>query len=134
MRAMHVCYMDCGSIINSATGGIIEQPAILVSKADDIVYGWGNMDKVEAKFEKYTMTRLQAGYKEEMEDLMLIEFSEYKITREMACYVLRRAIEFTATGFITNLCHEITEGSDPIAWLRAEMERIPINVNQKEWK
>ena len=45
----------------------------------------------------------KAGMTDDLNNLMLIELSEYKITREMACYVIRRAAEFTATGFVRNL-------------------------------
>lgn len=134
MTNAHTCYMDGGSIINGLTGNIIERPAILVSKSDDIIHGWGDMETVEPRFAKYAYGYSQAGMTEELNDLMLIELSEYKIDREMACYVIRRATEFTATGFIRNLCQELTSGSDPIAWLKAEMERMPINLSETTWK
>ncbi len=71
---------------------------------------------------------------DDLNDLMLIELSEYKITREMACYVIRRAAEFTATGFVRNLACKLTDGSDPVVWLKSEMERIPIGLDEKEWR
>ena len=134
MGGAHICYMEGGSIINGVTGGIIERPAILVSKKEDTIHGWGNLDNVEARFKKYASAYKKAGMQEGLEDLMLIELSEFKITREMACYVIRRAVEFIATGFIRNLCHELTAGSDPVAWLKSEMRRIPIDMDAKEWR
>lgn len=131
---MHVCYMEGGSIINAFTGGIIERPAILIGREDDIIHGWGDFENVEARFSKFAYAYSQAGMTEELNNLMLIELSEYKLTREMACYVIRRAAEFTATGFIRNLAWELMEGSDPVAWLRTEMERIPIGLEEKEWR
>lgn len=52
----------------------------------------------------------------------------------MACYVIRRAAEFTATGFVRNLACKLTDGSDPVVWLKSEMERIPIGLDEKEWR
>ena len=134
MGYQHTCYMEGGSIINAFTGCIIERPAILVSKESDMMYGWGNIEDVEKRFDKYVSRYAKAGMTDEANDLMLIELSEYKIDRNMACYVIRRTTEFTATGFIMNLCRELLTGTDPITWLKAEMERVPINLNEKEWK
>lgn len=134
MNNMHVCYMDGGSIINSYTGGIIEDPAILVSASDDILHGWGSMENVEAKFTKFAHGYSQAGMEQELNDLMLIELSQYRIGREMACYVMRRAAEFMATGFIRDLCGRLKSGDDPIRWLEQEMERVPIDLYEKEWR
>ena len=91
----HCCYTDGGSITNSYSGCVIEQPAILVSKEQDTLYGWGDLKNVEARFEKFSTAYASAGMNEDLADLMLIELSEYKIDREMACYVIRRAVEFT---------------------------------------
>lgn len=134
MGTTHVCYMEGGSIINAFSGGIVERPAILVSKEADTIHGWGNFEDVEARFAKYACAYSKAGMTDDLNDLMLIELSEYKITREMACYVIRRAAEFTATGFIRNLACKLTDGSDPVAWLKSEMERIPIGLDEKEWR
>lgn len=127
----HTCYMECGSIINAATGSIIERPAILMDMSCGCIYGWGNMENVEAKFNKYVDAFSKSGNTEMENDMVLIELSEYKINREMACYVLRRVTEFTATDFSKNLYKEITEGTNPIAWLESEMKRVHIDVNKK---
>lgn len=134
MKREHVCYMDNGSIISTITNNIIERPAILVSKEADTLHGWGNFEHVQARFERYAAAYSAAGDRESLEDLMLIELSEFKIEREMACYVLLRAAEFTATGFIRNLCRELIHGSDPLSWLKSEMERISIDLTEKEWR
>lgn len=135
MNREHVCYIEGGSIMNTATGCFIENPAILVSKTEDIIHAWGNFDTVEAKFNKYTSAYNQAGLTDMANDLLLIELSQYhNVTREMACYIMRRAAEFTATGFVKNLCEQLTSGSDPVAWLTAEMERIPLDLEKREWR
>ena len=133
MSHKHTVYMEGGSIYNAFSGCIIERPTILVSKEADTIHGWGNYEDVNARFEKYAAAYAQAGLREELDDLMLIELSEYKVTREMACYVMRRMSEYTATGFVTKFCEALT-GPDPVGWLKAEMERLPIGIDEKEWK
>lgn len=128
----HVCYMKGGSIMNAFSGCIIERPAILVSKEEDIILGWGNLEDVEARFAKYACAYSKAGMTDDLNDLMLIELSEYKVTREMACYVICRAAEFTATGFVRDLADRLTDSGDPVAWLESEMERVPIGLDEKE--
>lgn len=133
MSHKHTVYMEGGSIINAFSKSIIEHPTVLVSKNADIIHAWGNYDVVNARFQKYADAYANAGIAEELDDLMLIELSEYKVTREMACYVIRRMSEHTATGFIKKFC-EALESSDPVGWLKTEMERLPLGLSEKEWK
>lgn len=131
MAHSHVCYMYSGSIYNSE-GCIIEEPAILVDRNTGVLHGWGNMDVVKAKFDRFAAAYSDADMGNELESLMMIELSKYKVTREMACYIMRRAVEFTASGFIEALCRELAEGENPAAWLKAEMERLPLDLGLKE--
>lgn len=133
MGNKHTVYMEGGSIINAFSGSIIERPAVLVSRSEDIIHGWGDFDAVSARFERYVSAYTKAGLMEELKDMVLVELSQYKVTREMACYVLRRMSEHTATGFVTAFCSAI-EGPDPAGWLKGEMEKLPLNVEEKEWK
>lgn len=128
----HPCYMENGSIVNSYSGCIIEDPAILVSKNADTLHGWGNEGSVNAKFMKLASAYQAAGFLDDLLDLKFIQLNKFRISREMACYVIRRAVEYTVTGFITKFCEEIEHG-DPEAFLKKEMERIPIDLNEKEW-
>lgn len=127
----HTCYMECGSIINSATGSIIERPAILIDKSDSCLHGWGNIENVQAKFNKFVDKCSQAGNTEMANDMVLIELSEYKIDREMACYILRRVTEYAATSFTKDFYKELTKGKNPVIWLKSEMERLPIDLNEQ---
>lgn len=126
----HTCYIEGGSIINAYTGAIIENPAIVVS--GDTLIGWGDMEDMKPKFDRSAYGYSQAGFTDELESLMLIELSGYKLDRETACYVMRRASEFTATGFIENLCVKLKGGTDPAEWLKSEMERVPVDLYEKE--
>lgn len=128
----HTVYMEGGSIINATTGGIIERPSVLVSVNEDMIHGWGDYDNVYPRFEKYVEAYRSIGDEEAVKDLLFIELSEYKIPREAACYVIRRMSEHTATGFVKNFC-EALKSPDPMGWLKGEMERIPLDINEKEW-
>lgn len=133
MKNPHCCYMEGGSIINSHSGSIIENPALLADIELGCLYGWGEMDSVMAKFKKFTDAYRKTGDADITKSLAVIELSQYKISREEACYVLRRAVEYTATGFIEELYKQVTEGPDALAWLKSEMERVPISLEEKEW-
>lgn len=133
MSHMHNCYIENGSIINNLSNTIIEQPALLISKDSGCLHGWGESENVKARFAKFITAYTKAGMRDEINDLTLIELSQFKISREMACYILRRAVEFTATGFTTELCEQLTSGKNPLAWLKNEMSRIPINIYEKNW-
>ncbi len=122
----HVVYMENGNIFNSFTGNVIRRPAILVSREADVIHGWGDAEDVEAKFKRFAYGYSQAKMAEELNDLMFIELSEFSITSEMACYVICRAVEYTASSFIPKLCSKITDGSDFVSWLKSEMERVPV--------
>lgn len=129
----HTVYVQDGSIYNPYNGCIIERPAIVVSKEADTVHGYGDFEDVNAKFLKLAAGYAAAGFQDDVDDLMLIELSEYHIDRELAAYVIRRATEFTATGFIRSLCQKLTDGTDVIKWLESERERIPIDLSAREW-
>lgn len=127
----HTCYMEGGSII--AAGRIVEEPAVFVSRMDDTIFAWGNLDIVLLKFRTAAAAYANAGMQDMVEGLMCIELSKYKMSREDACYVIRRMTEFTATGFIKEFCEKLESG-DIVAWLEAEKKRIPIDINEKEWR
>ena len=134
----HPCYMEDGSIINAYTGCIIEEPAILVDRETGTIHGYGNLENVKAKFEKFTAAARATGNETVktnlIDPLMLIELNGYRISREDACYIIRRAVEFSGTNFLTEFCNELLHGSDPIAWLNIQKEKIPIDIYEKEWK
>lgn len=128
----HICYMYCGSIYDQ-NDRIIENPAILMSKSTGTIMGWGNADTVNAKFKRAAAAYAQAGLNDEATDLLLMDFSNawFKgISNKEICYILRRAVEFTATPFQTGLC-ERAMSPDFRQWLASEMQRVPIDLEQK---
>lgn len=112
-------------------GRIIERPAILVSKTQDMMFGYGDFDALDRKLATTAAAYRTAGFPEEADDLLLIELDSYRMSREQACYIIRRAMEFTASGFILALCREISGGS-PVEWLQSEMARIPLDLEERQ--
>ena len=119
-------YMENGQIINSYTDRPIEHPAVLVSRTTDMIHAWGDFDVVNKRFKTYTEAYGKTGLAVIGDDLTLIDLSEL-VSKDMACYVIRRMSEYTASGFVTRFCDALV-GADPIGWLKAEMERIPLDI------
>ena len=63
-------------------------------------------------------------------DLMVVELSS--LPKEMACYIIRRMAEYTASGFVQQFC-EHQDDPDALEWLSREMLRVPIST-EKAWK
>lgn len=128
----HICYMLGDEIVNGITGAYVKRPAVLVSKSGDIIHAWGEFEDVEARFNKFAYGYSEANLTDELNDLLLVELSVDKgVTKELACYVMRRAAEYTASGFVKAFCREIV-GGNPAGWLKAEMEKFPLDLDEKE--
>lgn len=129
----HCVYLYCGSIYDM-NGRIIEHPALLIDKSDGCVHGYGDAGNLSAKLVKMADAWRGAGMQEMADDLMLMDFSDawYKgMTNDEICYVIRRAVEFTATPFQKALClHAMSP--DFLTWLRSEMQRMPLDLSMEQ--
>lgn len=128
----HICYIDNGSTCDRA-GRIIENPAILLDKETGCVHGWGEAENVTAKMAYMAAAYNQAGFPEDAGNLMMLDFSDASfkgVTNEEICYVLRRAVEYTATSFQPALCEHAMEPGF-LEWLRTEMRRLPIDLTKR---
>ena len=103
---MESAYVFYGSLYN-ARDKIVEEPSILLDPEVDAFLGWG-----------------------ERLDLMVVELSS--LPKEMACYIIRRMAEYTASGFVQQFC-EHQDDPDALEWLSREMQRVPIST-EKAWK
>lgn len=129
----HNVYMEYGSIYNSHTGCIIEHPAILFDKDSAVVLSWGDAETVKAKLLSTASAYSKAGMDYAKDCLLMLEFNGFGLTREEQCYIMRRAVEHTATGFQKELCeHALKE--DFREWLKNEMSKLPLDLTEKEWK
>ena len=100
----HNVYMFCGSIYNM-NDCIIENPALLIDKSDGCVHGYGDAENLTAKFVNMAAAYNSAGLKDMADDLLLMDFSNayYKgVSNEEICYILRRAVEYTASSTSRN--------------------------------
>lgn len=129
----HTVCVDCGSIYDM-NGNVVENPAILLDKDSGCVHGCGDIEIVSAKFERMASAYDQAGMRDMAESLLLLDFSDaffHGATKEEICYILRRATEYTASGFQKRLCkHAVLP--DFKAWLHGEMKAFPIDLSERE--
>ena len=107
-----------GSIYD-ASGRIIENPAVLVDPEGDCFHGWGENTAISRKLDD--VARKSGG----LFRLTMVDLS--KLPKDMACYVILRMIQFTASGFIKNF---VGQAENPAAmdWLRNEMQRVPVSI------
>jgi hypothetical protein len=126
-------YFYMGSLY-SANGCIIEEPAILVTK-DDIFCKYGSYENILKEFTRRQEAYISAGFPEEAENLVMFSFSKYTgIPTEKITYIIRRMLQYTATGFITKFFEELGKQETFMSWLDSEMERIPIDISSNNWR
>ena len=103
--AHNIVSIKNGDIMNNLHHTIIRKPAIILDTETGCLMGWGEADIVSAKFNK--MASAYAGASMPTDYLLYIELSEFHLTREEQCYILKRCIEFTATEFHKQIGREI---------------------------
>ena len=120
----HTVYMECGSIISGVSGCIIEEPAIMFDKETSTLYAWGNVDAVRKKYNRF----LSAGMHDNM---VMLELSNYRLTHEMQCFILRFASEHSGTSFLRDL---YAKRNDPkvLEWLTDKMKRMGVELEVLE--
>ena len=127
---MQFPYLDKGTLFFPSGVGI-QNPAILISR-DDVFHKYGESKDVERDFQGRTEAYSRVGLGDESDKLMFISFDTFLgIPIESVTYIIRRMMEYTATGFVSNFIKHIDE-PDFLTWLESEMERVPIDVTIKE--
>lgn len=129
----NVICLKYGTIMNNMTGIPIERPAILIDKSTGCIHGWGNSDVVTAKFINAVSAYVKAGMQEMADDLMVIDMTNTVLSTEQKCYLLKRCVEYTASGFQTELV-KIASGTTQLDnienWLTEQMKRVPIDLEE----
>lgn len=127
-------YLRDGDIINAITDEPIRDPALFIDWETSCVHGYGPKKGVFDKYNRVTDTYLKAGLPEMASTLMYLELNEMLLTVEQRCYILKRCAEFSATHFPAELCSKVQHSSpdDVIAWLNAEMARVPLDLTRKD--
>lgn len=127
-----VC-LENGDIINNHTGMPVREPAMVIDHETGCVLSWGPKNSVYDAYLRMTGRYQNAGLNDMAEQLMYIELDEMRLTPEQRCYVLKRCVEYSASGFQTDLCLKIQYGDDGriLEWLGKEMARVPICLTDK---
>lgn len=114
------CYVNIGELRNGHTDEIIHNPAVLVDAESDIIYKYGEAQHIQSLCEKYN----QAGF-------TVALFALDDLSVGMQCYVIRRMLEYTASGFVQKFV-AMSSTPDALQWLQSEIERIPIDIYARE--
>ena len=122
--------VENGAVINTIDGRPIERPAVCIDKATGTLHSWGNKSWVYAAYTRMTEQLHAQGALKLAEDLVYIEFDPEVFTPERCAYIIERCVRFTASGFQTMLCSKVQHcpGADILAWIDAEMKRVPIEL------
>ena len=137
---MNFPYVYNGTIFTSEGAGI-KNPAILITK-DDIFSKYGEQEVIQKVFDRRTAAYASMGFMDDVENIVMVSFDTFLgLPIETVAYIIRRGMEYTATGFIAKLTYLISnsnnykdaneQASCIKTWLDAEMERIPIDVTVK---
>lgn len=128
----HTVYMENGSICDML-GRIVEKPAIMFDKEDSVCHGWGDAKNIKAKYDKFVAAYNKMAMQELAADMVYLELNEYKMPREMQCFILRYASEHSGTTFLKELYNRL---NDPgvFQWLENKMQKMNLDLTEKEFK
>ena len=118
-------YLYRGSIYSPA-GTAIDRPAVLIDHESDILIKYGNADDVEASFDRAMASPVLS------KGLAMIELGSgmpgSPSSREQQCYILKRAVEYTASGFCRGLYEHALDGT-LAEWIARKMSDMPIRLD-----
>lgn len=115
-------YIFDSSVYLSASGAIVEDLALLIDAESDVLLSYGKPELVNARFNQIvTKPVFGSG------TFCVVTFKADVFTPEQRCYVIRRAAEYSASGFCKELAVRAENGSLP-GWLASEMVRVPIEL------
>lgn len=118
----HVCHVESGSIYNNIAEKFIDRPAILLDAETGTVLRWGEFAACSETFDTTHAAFKSNGIPC---DLLMLDLSDSPLNADEVCYLIRRCVEYTASGFQSALCEHVRLG-DAEDWLRSEMRRVPI--------
>lgn len=118
--------IENGSILITSTGRMINHLAMLFDTDTGCIHAWGERDSVEHKYKRMISAMETAGMNTKC--ILFVEFGDMQLTVEERCYILKRCVEHTASGFQLELCQRLITNRDLIEYLRSEMQRVPINL------
>lgn len=125
---MQFPYLYQGTLFFPSDVGI-QNPAILISR-DDVFHKYGESKDVERELQELIEAYSKIGLHDESNKLIFISFDTFLgIPMESVAYIIRRMMEYTATGFVSDFIKHIDK-PDFLTWLESEMKRVPIDVKR----
>lgn len=119
-------YVYEGTLFSSYTGCGIEKPAMIVDAETSTLHKHGEYDTIVKELERFSKLNLIMYPDYEVPPIRLIIL--HQLTVEEQAYILNRAILYSGTRFISDLCRVITQ-ENAIVWLHEEMNRVRIEQN-----
>jgi len=124
-------YIENGIIYIAEAETPVKRLAIVIDGESDMLLTYGDVCYVQPKIDtfnamaqKFAMAGLSNPYS------ALCMVNAFNLPIEKQCYMLRRCIEYTASGFCKNIYEHMDTG-DLETWLDAEMARVPLDVYGK---
>lgn len=100
----------------------ITNPSLLISPSEDMLFAWGDAENVNKKYQKFAISKTN-GF---LDDVCVITLNyRNAFSPEEIAYILWRAVNFTATGFVRDFYSHFSDGSIK-SWLENETKRIPM--------
>lgn len=122
-----VLHIENGCLISNYSGYQIVEPSICIDTESDTLMTWGSADEVNKKYNNIINRCAEKHIDSLCSGLCCINLSETSLSLEQQAYIIRRCVEYTASGFCKTLCKKVAE-PDCIDWLRSEMQRVPLEV------
>lgn len=131
---MSICHLNQSNQIETSDGVCLNHPAVQIIAEDDVFVRFGEYetlnDRVNRECNEAFSQRdaiLEMGIPFIMPVQTVISLENFESAT--ACYVIRRMVEYSASGFVSKFFQKIQE-PDVDAWLNAEMTRVPIDVTK----
>lgn len=101
--------LEGNKIMNNLTGETIGNPALFCDKETGTVHAWGEMDDVQATYDKFTARCVECGLKDAAQDYVMLDLSG--LTPREQEYALRMSVEISASPFPKMLYRHFMDGT-----------------------
>lgn len=115
-------WVENGSVFCDATDSYIEHPALLLDYESDLLMKYG-----ESEYVRGFLSKVSAANCEYAASLSVLELNTLLFTPEECAYIMKRALEYSASGFIRALQERMLDGSLK-SWISSEMSRVPLEI------
>ncbi|MBD5583889.1 MAG: hypothetical protein HDQ88_02320 [Clostridia bacterium] len=106
-------------ILNNLTGETITSPAMFCDKETGTVHAWGEVQDVQATYDKFTARCIECGLKDAAQDYVMMDLSG--LTHREQEYALKMSVEISASPFPKMLYRHFMDGTVK-EWLAIAMK------------